>query len=94
MNCIPIFPKLPLCICLLLVFFIETVNTKIKHDLSILCAVLWHGALALLIVESLNEGEDNVYLIYVAALIENSEEALERKNKNDIEIWDRLYRYN
>lgn len=68
MNYIPIFPKLPLCICLLLAFFIETVNTKIKHDLSILCAVLWHGALALLIVESLNEGEDNVYLIYVAAL--------------------------
>lgn len=53
-----------------------------------------HGALALLIVESLNEGEDNVYLIYVAALIEKSEEAVERKNKNDIEIWDRLYRYN
>lgn len=40
-----------------------------------------HGALALLIVESLNEGEDNVYLIYVAALIEKSEEAVERKKQ-------------
>lgn len=53
-------------------FFIEAVNTKIKHCLWILCPVPWHGALALLSVESLNEGKSNVYLIYTAALREKS----------------------